>query len=108
MICPHLLRYLAASLLLSKNLQKYGNFTLNTFLNILQRETCDYSDPLIEFMRMVLINFDFKKAQSLIKDIRSDFKHDYFLSHKVENIVHSAQTVLFEEYCKTHSVVEIT
>jgi translation initiation factor 3 subunit E len=107
MICPHLIRYLAASILLSKNSQKYGNFNLNSFLNLLQRETCEYSDSLIEFIKMVLLNFDFKKAQSLIKDIRNDFQHDFFLSYKVDAIVHCAQTVLFEEYCKIHNVVEI-
>ena len=107
MVCPHLIRYLAASILLSRNSVKYGNFNLNSFLNLLQRETCEYSDSLVEFIRMVLINFDFKKAQSLIKEIRSDFKHDFFLAHKVDSLVHSAQTILFEEYCKIHSLIEI-
>ena len=107
MICPHLIRYLAASLLLSKNSQKYGNFNLNSFLNLLQRETCEYSDSLTEFIRMVLINFDFKQAQSLIKEIRKDFQNDFFLSNKVEAIIHSAQTILFEEYCKIHNLIEI-
>lgn len=107
MICPHLIRYLAAALLLSKNSQKYGNFNLSSFTSLLQRETCEYSDSLTEFIRMVLINFDFKEAQGLIRKVREDLQNDFFLSQKVDIIVQSAQTILFEEYCKIHSLVEI-
>ena len=107
MICPHLIRYLAAALILSKNSQKYGAFNLNSFVNLLQRETCEYTDNLIEFIKSALINFDFKQAQSLIKQIKNDFQHDFFLSVRIDSLIHNLQTILFEEYCKIYNFIEI-
>lgn len=107
MICPHLIRYLAAALILSKNSQKYGSFNLNSFVNLLQKETCEYTDNLIEFIRSALINFNFQHAQTLIKKIKNDFEHDFFLAAKADAIIHNLQTILFEEYCKIYRFIEI-
>lgn len=107
MICPHLIRYLAACLILSKNSQKYGSFNITSFVNLLQKDTCEYSDSLIQFIKLTLINYDFKNAQVLLKQIKNDLQYDFFLSPKVDAIVHNLQTILFEEYCKIYSFIEI-
>jgi translation initiation factor 3 subunit E len=107
MIAPHLTRYLLAALLLSKNSQKYGSFTMNNFVNLLQREVTNYSDCLIEFIKYTLIEYDFDLAQVKLKELRKELQKDYFLGDKTDSIINSAQTVFFETYCRIYSGVEI-
>lgn len=107
MTCPHLIRYLASSLLLLKNAGKFGSYNLSDLISLLQRETCDYSDSLIDFLKSTLIEFDFKGAKEHVKKIKNDLKYDFFVGKRANNILNGALNVLFEEYCKIHSTVEI-
>ncbi len=107
MTSPHLIRYLTSSLLLLKNSGKIGSYTLNELIYLLQKETCEYSDSLIDFLKLTLIDFDFKGAKEQVKKIRNDLKYDFFVGKRSESILNGALNLLFEEYCKIHSRIEI-
>ena len=104
---PHLIRYLLSAFFLMKNFPK---FDLNKLMNLLPNfkpDICNYSDSLNKFVLALLQDFDFKKAQALIKDFRKDLQGDYFLDSHIDEIINNAQKIFFEVYCKIHRKIEI-
>jgi len=104
---PHLNRYLIGAFLLLKN---YPKFDLNRLINLLPNfnpDVCNYSDNLNAFTLALLSEFNFKKAQSLIKNFKKDLEGDYFLGQHIDDIVNNAQKVFFEVYCKIHRKIEL-
>jgi len=104
---PHLVRYLIGALLLLKNFPKFDINKVNNLLPNFKPEVCSYSDSLNKFIIALLQEFDFKKAQVIIKDFKKDLEGDYFLGDRIKDIVNNAQKVFFEVYCKIYRKIEI-
>jgi translation initiation factor 3 subunit E len=104
---PHLVRYLIGALLLWKNYPKFDINKVNNLLPNFKPEVCSYSDCLNRFIIALLQEFDFKKAQVIIKDFKKDLENDYFLGDRIKDIVNNAQKVFFEVYCKIYRKIEI-
>ncbi len=104
---PHLVRYLIGGLLLLKNYPKFDINKVNNLLPNFKTEVCTYSDSLNKFIIALLQEFDFKKAQVIIKDFKKDLEGDYFLGDRIKDIVNNAQKVFFEVYCKIYRKIEI-
>jgi len=103
---PHLLRYLAATLLLLKNNTK-SKSNLNTLVPVFGGDVSDYSDNVTDFVRKIFGEFDFKSAQGKIKKFGEDLANDYFLSKRTDQIVNNAHTLYFEAFCRVYRKVEI-
>ena len=60
--CPHVLKYLCASYILNKTLHKnrqYDQYDLFMLLEIIRRKVVKYSDPFVDFLEALHIQFDF-------------------------------------------------
>jgi len=104
---PHLIRYLVAAFLLLKNYPKFDLNKLTNLLPNLNPDVCNYTDGLNLFTLALLQDFNFKKAQTLIKGFKSDLEGDYFLGNRIDEIINNAQKVFFEVYCKIYRKIEL-
>lgn len=103
-----MIRYLISALLLLKNNPKAKNsYNLNEIASYLPTISATYQEGLTNFIKEVLLDFDFQKAAASLKKVRKELESDYFLGKKVDQIVSNAQTLFFETYCKVYRKVDL-
>lgn len=102
-----MIRYLIAAIICSKNYQQYGQFNLKNLLNLISKDVCDYTDSFVEYIKLILIDFNFENAEKKLKQLSKDLKEDYFLSKKADYIIKNAQNLFFDIYCRIFDTVEI-
>lgn len=107
--CPWLLRYLAVVLITSKNRRSM----LPDLIAIIQEEAHSYTDPVLEFLVALRVNFDFEGAQQKLKGCEAVLRTDYFFSglhtedEFVREFLDNARELVFETYCRIHRKIDI-
>lgn len=81
------MRYLAVSLILNKALHKNRKFDLFTFVEAIRRKVFKYSDPFVDFLSSLYVEFDFEDAQSKIELIRKCVQEDVLLKPLESRII---------------------
>lgn len=66
-----------------------------------------YSDPFIEFIENLYLNFDFESAAENIKQINEVISGDILLLNLRDRIIESCQFLYFKVYCKIYESVRI-
>ncbi|KAL9656984.1 hypothetical protein ABK040_007072 [Willaertia magna] len=102
--CTYLLRYLAIIIILKKRNKNY----LNSLVKFLEQhvvvDTKDdntlLSDPVIQFIYQLYVNFDFKKAHDVLLTCENVLKNDYFTNSHTKDFMNQAKNMLFDSYCK--------
>lgn len=61
MTCPHILRYLAASVI-------YKRANVEDIIRIIEQEKYQYCDPVTQFLEALYINVDFDEAEEKLKE----------------------------------------
>eukprot|EP01083_Nonionella_stella_P038264 104118_1 len=100
--CPHILRYLAVSLVV---VQKRTALMTKVAL-IINEEKDNYSDPITEFLRLLLVEYDFEAAEKMLSECGSVLDNDFFLSFYKEEFIRSAQLLFFKTFCSVHRRVD--
>ncbi|EGR30058.1 hypothetical protein IMG5_143300 [Ichthyophthirius multifiliis] len=103
MVSSNMIRYIICALLLSRNAEN----NLSYFLSQVQKEIFDYKDDLVKFTRLLLVDFQFKQAEEVLKTLEQTINNDYFLSFHKNQIVIAAQHLFFKTYCRIFDIVEI-
>lgn len=62
----------------------------------------NYSDSAINFLRQLLIKFDFQAAVNEIKVMTEELSKDQFVGKLVPKIIECSQFLFYETYCKIH------
>jgi len=101
--CPHILRYLAAAVIINK---KKRNM-LKDLVKVIEQESYRYRGPITEFLESLYINFDFHTAEQKLKLCEKVIENDFFLSKYKEEFVENARLYIFESFCKVHSIIDI-
>jgi len=101
---PHLLRYVAALLILHNKRLKH---LLTDVAKIMHQEQECYQDPLTKFLIALYIDMDFDDAQVQLKECQSALEIDYFLSEHWEAFQDNARLLIFESYCRVHQYIDI-
>ena len=70
MVCPYLLRYLTVAMLLNKTYQRYGQFDLYRLVDSINRNLFKYNDSVVEFIRLLMIRFDFEAAGKQLAQLK--------------------------------------
>ncbi len=104
LLSPHLLRYLAVAAIVNKNLHKNRNYSFDLYklTEIVKRGVVKYSDPFIEFIENLYLNFDFESAAENIKRINEVINGDILLLNLRDRIIESCQFLYFKVYCKIY------
>jgi len=101
--CPHLFRYVGASLILHKRLKHLVSSTVW----IIDHETLSYSDPITRFLRALFVDIDFDKAQLELQRCAAVCKGDFFLANHWAEFEENARLLIFETYCRIHQCINI-
>eukprot|EP00744_Colponema_vietnamica_P000908 GILI01001566.1.p1 GENE.GILI01001566.1~~GILI01001566.1.p1 ORF type:complete len:448 (+),score=176.44 GILI01001566.1:89-1432(+) len=101
--CPHLLRYLAAALIVNKR----RKHMLKDLVRVIETEKYHYSDPITEFLLCLYSNFDFDGAQQKLLQCKEVIAQDYFLAPLLDEFVDCARLLIFETYCRIHQCIDI-
>ncbi|KAL3124429.1 hypothetical protein niasHT_007712 [Heterodera trifolii] len=103
-LCPHLLRYLAVSVITSKNKQKAS---LKDLVKTIEVERSNYQDPVTEFLSCLYIDFDFDAAQIKLRECESVLSNDFFLVGCLDDFRESARLLIFEMFCRIHQCISL-
>lgn len=75
--CPYILRYIVVAFMVSyEQTRDY----LSQIIDVIEIEREHYRDPLTEFMRCLIKNYDFEGAHRELLECKIVFEVDYFLS----------------------------
>ncbi|XP_020165498.1 eukaryotic translation initiation factor 3 subunit E [Aegilops tauschii subsp. strangulata] len=111
---PHLLRYLAAAVVVNKRRRNM----LKELIKVIQQEQNSYKDPIIEFLECLYVKYDFDGAQQKLVECEQVILNDPFLGKRVEErngiavplrdeFLENARLFIFETYCRIHRCIDI-
>lgn len=104
-LCPWLLRYFTAAVILSPNRRKT---MLRDLLREIQAMSYLYSDPMTQFLDSLFDQFDFDAAQVKLEECRQLVKSDFFLGRFADRFMHEARMLICEMYCTINRKVDLT
>eukprot|EP00160_Parvularia_atlantis_P014252 Unigene3433_Nuclearia_a/m.10518 Unigene3433_Nuclearia_a/g.10518 ORF Unigene3433_Nuclearia_a/g.10518 Unigene3433_Nuclearia_a/m.10518 type:complete len:480 (-) Unigene3433_Nuclearia_a:17-1456(-) len=102
--CPHLLRYLAAAVIMTKRRKDI----LRELVAMIQQESHTYRDPIVDFVQCLYIDFNFDAAQQKLRECSEVFSMDFFLEPFLDEFIDNARLFIFETYCKIHQKIDIS
>jgi len=100
---PHLLRYVAACLILHKRLKHM----VKDCVNVIYNESHQYKDPMTSFLQHLFMDLDFDEAQSKLQECKPLVQQDYFLQEHWTEIEENSRLLIFETYCRIHQCINI-
>lgn len=103
-LCPWMLRYYAAFVVLSPSRRR---LVLKDVIQEIQNMSYLYSDPITEFLTLLFIDFDFTGAQKKLSLCQSVLKHDFFLQIYTDKFMYEARMLICELYCSVNSRVDL-
>ncbi|KAI1722414.1 PCI domain-containing protein [Ditylenchus destructor] len=103
-LCPHLLRYLAAAVVISKNKPKH---TMKELIKVIDSERYNYRDPVTDFLSSLYLDFDFDGAQEKLQECEQLLKKDFFLVGCADDFRESARLLVFEMFCRIHQCISL-
>ncbi|KAF0295092.1 Eukaryotic translation initiation factor 3 subunit E-B [Amphibalanus amphitrite] len=103
-MCPHILRYLATAVVMSR--QNRPN-ALKDLVKVIQQESYSYRDPITEFIECLYVNFDFDGAQHKLEACEAVLANDFFTVSCPADFIENARLMTFETFCRIHQVISI-
>lgn len=103
-LCPWMLRYLAAGLILSPIKRQH---CLKEALNVITSLSYRYSDPLTKFLENLFRDFDFDLAQEQLLSFREVIQKDFFLQRFQDKFTHESRVLICEMYCRIHCKIDL-
>lgn len=101
--CPHILRYLAAAVIVNRSKRS----TLKDLVKVIQQESYTYRDPITEFLEHLYVNFDFDGARQKLQECQTVVFNDFFLIALLSEFVENARLMIFETFCRIHQCISI-
>jgi translation initiation factor 3 subunit E len=108
-LVPHLLRYLTAAVLLCKRrLAQTASEARKLLKNLVYlMQEADYSDPIVEFVKALIVDYDFELAQLKLAECESVLTTDFFLKNQSTLFMEEARVFVFENYCRIHNKIDL-
>jgi translation initiation factor 3 subunit E len=101
-VCPHLLRYVSVSVVISKAKQKNS---LKELMRVIDVERKNYSDPVTEFLSCLYLDYDFDAAQQKLRECEEVLANDFFLTALLDEFRENARLLIFEMFCRIHQCI---
>ncbi|CAL5227383.1 g10334 [Coccomyxa viridis] len=99
----HLLRYLAAAVVVNKRRRN----AMKDLIRVIEQEAYEYSDPITQFLECLFVRYDFEGAQVKLKECEAVLENDYFLAALKDDFVENARLFIFETYCRIHQCIDM-
>ena len=104
-LCPWLLRYYTAAVVLSPSRRRTG---IRDLLTEIQNMGYLYADPITQFLESLYTQFDFDAAQLKLKECQQLMRQDFFLQIFQDKFTHEARVLICEMYCTINRRVDLT
>lgn len=104
-LCPWLLRYYSAAVILSPSKR---HTKLRDLLSEISSMSYQYSDPITLFLGSLFDQFDFDEAQTRLKECQELVRTDFFLQIHAAKFVQEARMLICEMYCAINRKVDLT
>ncbi|XP_047089333.1 eukaryotic translation initiation factor 3 subunit E-like [Lolium rigidum] len=112
---PHLLRYLAAAVVVNKRRRNM----LKELVKVIQQEQQSYKDPITELLECLYVKYDFDGAQQKLIECEQVILNDPFLGKRIQGgnsitvplrdeFLENARLLIFENYCRIHQCIDIS
>uniref|UniRef100_A0AC34FAT7 Eukaryotic translation initiation factor 3 subunit E n=1 Tax=Panagrolaimus sp. ES5 TaxID=591445 RepID=A0AC34FAT7_9BILA len=101
-LCPHLLRYVSVSVVISKAKQKNS---LKELMRVIDVERKNFSDPVTEFLSCLYLDYDFDAAQQKLRECEEVLANDFFLTALLDEFRENARLLIFEMFCRIHQCI---
>lgn len=102
---PWLIRYVIVGVLIHKRRRQLTR-ELIKIMN--QDQLAEYSDPIVEFFRSLMINVEFDAMDEKMKACKITLLSDFFLYEEIMPLfIEKARVVTFEIYCRIHKEIEL-
>ena len=98
-----LLRYFIASLLLNRNVDDL----LETVLPIIIQEKDNYSDVFTQYLEALYEDYDFERAQKLVKEMFAAAQDDILLKQYAGDLQLHAGLLIHEVKCQIYKTVDV-
>ena len=72
----HLLRYLAAAVVINKRRRN----AIKDVIRIIEQEAYEFKDPITEFLQALFVQYDFEGAQHMLQECEQLIENDYLLT----------------------------
>eukprot|EP01065_Artemidia_motanka_P010493 TRINITY_DN15570_c0_g1_i5.p1 TRINITY_DN15570_c0_g1~~TRINITY_DN15570_c0_g1_i5.p1 ORF type:complete len:618 (+),score=272.25 TRINITY_DN15570_c0_g1_i5:60-1856(+) len=122
-VCPYLLRYIAAAVVIGmdeggKRRDRDGtavesghvkmrNNPLKDLVRLVDTQKRVYRDPVTEFIEKLLVECDFEGAHQKLSECETVLIGDYFLHRHAQRFLVQGRRMIFENHTKVHSVMDI-
>ncbi|KAG5438317.1 hypothetical protein PCANB_002805 [Pneumocystis canis] len=109
-LCPWILRYLTVAVVATRSRTRnamYYQRRMKELVKAIDQESYEYTDPVVEFIKLLYIQFDFEDAQNLLKEVEKILKNDFFLVGTSSEFINSAHYLMAEAYCKIYQRIDI-
>lgn len=103
-MCPHILRYLAAAVVINPGRRN----ALKDLIKVIQQESYTYRDPITEFLEHLLVNFDFEGARLKLHECQTVINNDFFITIWMNEFIENARLMIFETFCRIHQCITIS
>lgn len=103
-LCPWLLRYYTASIILSPSRRRTN---LRDLLKEIKLISYQYTDPMIQFLDCLFDQFDFDEAQIKLHECQLLVKNDFFLQKFSDKFMNESRMLICEMYCTINHNVDI-
>eukprot|EP01035_Chromulina_nebulosa_P020038 gene20038-26018_t len=104
-LCPWLLRYYAAAIILSPIRRRTH---LREVLAQISSMSYLYNDPITLFLESLFKNFDFDEAQKRLIECQDLVKKDFFLQVYSEKFTKESRVLICEMYCTINRKIDLT
>lgn len=106
-MCPHLLRYLTAAIVISPNIDKVQS-KLKYLSDVCKSlASTDYADPITEFVRLLIKGNDFAGASKMLESAMALIRCDFFLSYYEHYFLQFARSTFLYKYCRLYNRISV-
>ncbi|KAG4305633.1 hypothetical protein PORY_001189 [Pneumocystis oryctolagi] len=108
--CPWILRYLTVAVITTRSQTRnaiHYQRRMKELVKVIDQESYEYTDPVIQFVKVLYIQFDFEDAQNFLKEAEKVLKNDFFLVGTCTEFIDSAHYLIAEAYCKIYQRIDI-
>ncbi|ODV91378.1 hypothetical protein CANCADRAFT_15354, partial [Tortispora caseinolytica NRRL Y-17796] len=104
--CPWILRYLVGAAVSSR--QSSYQRLIRDVVRSAKVELHEYSDPVVEFVTSLYVDFDFEVAQLKLNEAEQILRCDMFLCGIADAFLESSRHLISEIYCRIHQRIDLS
>lgn len=106
--CPWVLRYVVVGVVATHYKSARYNRRVKDAVRVVQQELYEYTDPVLEFIRALYIDFDFESVALKLDEASKFLQNDFFAHNLADQFVANARTLIANSVLRVHESVSLT